>query len=110
MVLLMRLSDLPRQCTNEPPLHPQCAAYTAAACPMVAGRLDYYRSSPIQVDAAMVAPPQVSARYGARAEPWFAVWLRNYRIITDYGHLAASYAGVQPLRIRPITWRLPGIW
>jgi len=35
MVLLMRLADLPRQCVSEPALHPVCAAYTQAACPMV---------------------------------------------------------------------------
>jgi hypothetical protein len=44
-VLMMRLSDLPRQCTSEPALHPWCAAYTSESCPMIAGRLDHYRSS-----------------------------------------------------------------
>lgn len=44
-MLMMRLSDLPRQCTSEPALHPWAAAYTSESCPMIGGRLDHYRSS-----------------------------------------------------------------
>ncbi|MFC4004412.1 hypothetical protein ACFS2C_19440 [Prauserella oleivorans] len=109
LVLLMRLSDLPRRCTNEPALHPQCATYTIAACPMVGGRRDHYRSTPLMVDTTIVPPSDSAARQGAPAEPWFAVWLATYAVITDHGNLAASYAATQALRIRPITWRLPGI-
>lgn len=109
MVMLMRLSDLARQCTSEPALHPQCAAYTTAACPMVGGHLDHYRSTPVRLDTTMTPPPDSPARQGASAEPWFAVWLAAYRVINDHGNLAASYADTEPLRIRPITWRLPGI-
>src|SRR5439155_17259343 len=39
LILLMRLSDLPHRRTGEPGLDPVCAAYTQAACPMIAGRL-----------------------------------------------------------------------
>ncbi len=109
LVLLMRLSDLPRQCTAEPALHPACAAYTIRACPMVGGRLDHYRSTPLHLDPTMTPPADSSARHGAPVEPWFAVWLRSYEVITDHGTLAASYVGSTPLRIRPITWRLPTI-
>jgi hypothetical protein len=106
-VLMMRLSDLPRQCTSEPALHPWCAAYTSECCPMIGGRLDQYRSSLPRLDTTMLAAPDASARQGAAAEPWFAVWLADFQVITDHGNLAASYAGTRPLRIRPITWRLP---
>jgi hypothetical protein len=109
LVLMMRLSDLPRRCTNEPALHPQCAAYTIAACPMVGGRLDHYRSSPPRLDATMLSAPDVTIRQGAAAEPWFAVWLADYRVIIDHGNLAASYVDTQPLRIRPVTWRSNGL-
>lgn len=109
LVLLMRLSDLPRRCTSEPPLHPQCAAYTITACPMVAGRLDHYRSTPRRLDATMAPAPDSAARQGSPAEPWFAVWLDGYEVVTDHGNLAASYADRRPLRFRSITWRLPGI-
>jgi hypothetical protein len=104
LVLMMRLSDLPRQRTNEPALHPWCAAYTRTACPMIAGRQSHYRKSPPRVDDSMAHVPDASARQGARAEPWFAVWLTTYEVVTDHGNLAASYAGVGPLRIRPLTW------
>ncbi|MCM3883154.1 hypothetical protein [Frankia sp. R82] len=102
LVLLMRLSDLPRLCTAEPPVHPVCAAYTASACPMVRGSLGYYRSASHPLDPMMIPPADTAARRGAAAEPWFAVWLRSYTVITDHGTLAASYAGGDPLRIRPI--------
>lgn len=107
LVLLMRLRDLPRQRTSEPALHPVCAAYTEAACPMVAGRLARYRSTPLRLGAGMAAGPDEPARLGAPAEPWFAVWLTTYRPIVDpiNDQPAASYAGIRPLRIRPITWR-----
>lgn len=29
---------------DEPPLHPECAVYASRACPMVAGRMDHYRT------------------------------------------------------------------
>lgn len=109
LVLLMRLSDLPRQCTPEPALHAQCSAYTTVACPMVAGRLEHYRSTPVRVDTTMVSSPDAAIRQGKPAEPWFAVWLRAYRVVIDHGNFAASYAGTRPLRIRPITFRLPGL-
>ncbi len=107
MVLLMRLADLPRQCVSEPALHPVCVAYTEAACPMVAGRMSHYRSSPMRLGAGLAPADDQDARLGARAEPWFAVWLNRYQPITDpiNGTPAASYAGIRPLRIRPITWR-----
>lgn len=109
LVLLMRLRDLPRQRTSEPALHPVCAAYTEAVCPMVAGRPQRYRSAPLRLDAGMAAAPDETARLGAAAEPWFAVWLSAYRPAVDEvnGQPVASYAGIRPLRIRPITWRLP---
>ncbi|KLL09873.1 MULTISPECIES: hypothetical protein [Protofrankia] len=105
LVLLMRLSDLPRQRTAEPALHSVCAAYTAAACPMVGGRLAHYRTTPQALDPAMIPPADSPARRGAPAEPWFAVWLHSYKVITDHGTLAASYTGHIPLRIRPIDGR-----
>lgn len=107
MVLLMRLTDLPRQRTSEPALHPVCAHYTQRACPMVAGRMSHYRSSPVRIDDDTTAPVDTPARLGAPAEPWFAVWLNTYKAIMDPSSdtAAASYAGIRPLRIRPITWR-----
>ncbi len=101
LVLLLRMSDIPRQCTNEPALHPQCAAYTAVACPMINGTLKTYRSTqppgvPLTEDSA--------ARRGSPAEPWFAVWVSDYDLVIDHGNLCASYRRIRTRRIRPITW------
>jgi hypothetical protein len=105
-VLLIRLSDLPRKATSEPGLDPVCAAYSAAACPMIAGRMSHYRSSPPTMHPDSVLVGHQAQRYGAKAEPWFAVWLKTYEPrITDRDQPVASYAGLPVLRIRPITWR-----
>lgn len=109
-VLLLRLSDLPRRCTSEPGLHPQCAAYTTQACPMVAGQMDHYRASPRPLDPGQIPAPDAAARQGAPAEPWFAAWVAGYDVIMDHGNLAASYARRAPLRIRSVSWSIPGIW
>lgn len=107
LILLMRLSDLPHRSTSEPALDPVCAAYTQAACPMLAGRLTHYRSTPMRLGPRMAPAVDQAARIGAPAEPWFAVWLTHYDLDVDprNGQPAASYAGIRPLRIRPITWR-----
>jgi len=107
LVLLLRLVDLPRQRTSEPGLHPVCAAYTQAACPMVAGRMSHYRATPIRTGAGMAPVLDSPARLGAAADPWFAVWLTSYNPIIDpvTGQPAASYTGIRPRRIRPITWQ-----
>lgn len=31
---------------DEPPLHPECAAYAMKACPMISGRMSHYRAAP----------------------------------------------------------------
>ena len=106
LVLLMRLSDLPRHRTNEPPLHPWCAAYSTTACPMLAGQMRRYRSSGPALAASMLPASDTAARRGAPAEPWFAVWLSAYDLAADGENLVAVFTPDQVLRIRPITWRL----
>ena len=76
---------------------------------MVSGRMARYRATPPQLGPAMQVEQDTASRLGAPAEPWFAVWLTKYRVVRDHGSLAASYADIEPLRIRPITWRVPGI-
>lgn len=107
LVLMMRLSDLPRRCTIEPPLHPWCAAYSGTACPMLNGRMRRYRTSEPQYDTTVLSAPDAYARRGAPAEPWFAVWLSDYDLTTDHGNLAASFTTSQLLRIRPVIQLLP---
>lgn len=42
LVLLGGPNQLERLLFDEPPCHPECAAYASQACPMVAGRLTHY--------------------------------------------------------------------
>ncbi|GIH26029.1 hypothetical protein Aph01nite_43390 [Acrocarpospora phusangensis] len=94
---------------DEPPLHPECAAYVTRACPMVAGRMTHYRSGPALTEGARgaVCPdpgcdcggwqPTKQILHGdgscsvlgddQRADPtgepahaWFAVWARSYAL------------------------------
>ncbi|WP_204301143.1 hypothetical protein [Actinoplanes campanulatus] len=105
-ILLMRLSDLGRQSTTEPALDPVCAAYSAVACPMIAGRMARCRSTPAPLGHGLAAAVDQSARLGAPAEPWFAIWLHRYEPIDGpNGQPHASYRNIRPLRLRPITWR-----
>lgn len=108
MVLLMRESDLALHGTVEPAVHPPCAAYSSHACPMLAGRMGHYRSTLPCLDSTMIHSHDASARLGADAEPWFSVWLHDYQLTRIHGHLAASYTGITPLRIRAIRLGAPG--
>lgn len=114
-VLLLRDTDLVRQRISEPACHPVCAAYTIRGCPMVSGRLDRYRSTPVRLDQHMVSASDTPARLGAPAEAWYAVWLDHYQVVIDAvnGLPAASFAGIRPRRVRranrvtPADQRLP---
>ena len=114
MVFLMRQSDLHRKCSVEPGLCPPCAAYTQVACPMISGYMARYRESvspfmrrrcddPACLCVAWSSPETSSARLGATAEQWYALWTQRYQLIhDDDGHLAASFAGQRVLAIREI--------
>lgn len=119
MVFLMRARDLARKFSNEPGLCPPCAAYTLRACPMVGGFMQRYANSvnpfvtrrcgdelcPCRQWSAPVGP---SARLGAPADPWYALWTRQYRLGRDPdGRLAAGFAGLRVLALREVPSR-PG--
>lgn len=60
---------------TDPPMHPECAAYSMRACPMLAGRLPRYRDRS-QSDA---VDPTLPVHRGEPAPPtWYAVWLTRY--------------------------------
>lgn len=105
LVLLLRDRDLERRCTSEPGMHPICAAYTQRACPMVAGQMTHYRRSLVKISEDRAHGAHAESRLGRPAEPWFAVWLNDYKVIADReaGTLAASFADIEPLKIRPVT-------
>ncbi|GAA4731763.1 hypothetical protein [Phytohabitans rumicis] len=105
-VLFARSSDFAYQCTAEPAVCPPCAAYSARACPMLAGRRDRHRASEHPALAGIPVSADQQLRMGAPAEDWYAVWIRDYEVIAHPAQpntVAASWWRIPPLRIR----RLP---
>ena len=105
IVLLGGAESLERLLFDEPPLHPACARYVGAACPMVRGDLTHYATGlelsarsrgkrcpdpGCDCDGIVPTPghPRRPADAPARpAHAWYAVWVRDY-------HLAYSPQGV----------------
>jgi hypothetical protein len=72
---------------------------------MLAGRLLRYRASQHPALAGFPVPADEDLRLDAPAEPWFTVWIRGYTVVdhpAKPGTLAASWATITPVRIRPI--------
>lgn len=109
------------------PMHPQCAAYSAQACPMVGGRLATYRSADTRAvrhpdcgrpgcDCGGYTVTDDRADRGQAAPRWYTVWCRDYtRVAPSAEILALVRAGRPtpdgerilarvdtPLRIRPV--------
>jgi hypothetical protein len=104
-VLFARESDLPLECTGEPAVCPPCAAYSGRACPMLSGRRSHYRAGQHPALADRSAGADQLQRQAAPAEPWYAVWIRGYEVISHPAEphaLAASWQQIPPLRIRPL--------
>ena len=113
IVFAMRDSDLRVFISHEPGMHPVCAAYSATGCPMLAGRMSHYRTTPL---AAHLADLGVSShgdptdtRPAAPAERWNVLWATGYRITTHplTGQPAALVLPEQILRTRPINPAAP---
>lgn len=119
LVVFATESGLAHQWSSEAPLHPECARYSAAACPMLAGRMATYRQAPARAPGRACDKPgcdcdgwitdnagQDKAR--GDAEPWHAVWLNTVHIAVDNtGRInGVSWRGIEPLRIRPVA--VPG--
>lgn len=114
MVFLVRAIDLDRGMSSEPGLCPPCAAYTLAACPMLAGQMAHYRRSRPAFIRRPCGDPACECRlwettpeanrYGAEAEPWHVLWTTQYRLVRDErGRLAAGFKGLRVLRIRAVS-------
>jgi hypothetical protein len=107
-VFAMRDRDLDRHIAPEAAMHPECFGYTVTACPMLAGRMDHYRTSEngeLFAGTGIVLGDPTGRRAGQPAEPWHAVWARDYTVITDpvTNLPAALLLPKQILRVRPIT-------
>ncbi|MGI5213316.1 hypothetical protein [Plantactinospora sp. CA-290183] len=104
-VMFARESDLFYGCTAEPAACPPCAAYSRRACPMLAARRSRYRASEHPALAGIPLAADQLLRQSAPAEPWYAVWIRDYDVIEHParpGTLAASWQRIPPLCIRPL--------
>ncbi|KUL25833.1 hypothetical protein [Actinoplanes awajinensis] len=105
LVVFARPADLLLCCTSEPALCPPCAAYSRSACPMLAGRLDHYRTRPRTAEIGLGAGTDSPLRRGAPAETWHTVWLTGYEVVPHPARpdvLAASWLHHPPLTVRPI--------
>jgi hypothetical protein len=110
-VVFGREADRSQGYVVEPAMHPECAAYTAKACPMLAGELDHYRRTPLDVSGRtspdgypLLSAPDNGHRAGSPSEPYLQVWADTR---TDYRPAAADEGVVlawpaRPLRVRTI--------
>ena len=108
-VLFARESDLDARCTPEPATCPPCSRYSIRACPMLKGQMGHYRASVHPALAGIPVTAEQLLRQGTPAEPWYAVWVRGYNVITHPVRpdtLAASWQRIPPVRIRPLS---PGL-
>lgn len=128
LVFFLTESTLDTMVATEPPMHPECAAYAAKACPMVTGRMRHYRTSLSRAygpageqcdipgcDCSGWQPSDTSSNAGRSAEAWHAVWCTSYTVTVpdeETQRLVASGAvptrkslGAHinnPLKVRPI--------
>lgn len=104
--------------STEPALHPECAAYSIKACPMVAGRMPTYAKHQTDL-AGKPCPdpgcdcggivPGLPGRAGQTAPKWFRAWYRDYAIaVADeaLGLVVGNVTGCgllgEPVKIRPV--------
>jgi len=103
--------------SGEPALHPECAAYSAKACPMVAGRMATYSKHPHDVTGTACNEPgcgcggwvsDESANAGRPAPSWFRVWVRTYAIgvkepgPVTVGNVSGCVFKGQIVKVRPV--------
>lgn len=102
--------------TDVPPVHPECWAYAAAACPMLAGRTAGYAARPRRCTSGRNQCPDPGCGCGGwvsvddrgdsmgghQVESWHAVWADDWTISspTDSGAIFAVID--RPRRIRPV--------
>jgi hypothetical protein len=114
-VVFARPVDIHNGYTAEPAMHRECAAYSAKACPMVAGQMSHYRATPHDLSslkcnepgcgcAGWVNSADVKARAGKPADPYFALWLDRYDIAVDPDGavIGVGWKTRPPCRIRPL--------
>lgn len=100
LVLLARTRDFAAGYVAEPGLHPECAAYTTACCPMLTGTMRRYRATPRPASQLRCGDPACPCRAwapaadshnrsGHAAEAFATVWIQ----LADYRIHRASHGG-----------------
>lgn len=114
--------DIDAGYTGEPGMHPECAAYSAKACPLVNGRMAHYRANPVNLSAKACPDPGCGCAgwvdsdsdhadtAGKPARPYSAIWIAFAHYIEavdgDTGRvIGVGLRDVPTLRIRPIERR-----
>jgi hypothetical protein len=126
MVLMVRARDVLAGFVNEPALHPECAAYSAVACPMLAGMMARYRSAPRPARQERCGNPSCQCRAwvtsgdrdlraGRPREAFAAVWIdrSQYQVTASPAGGAPPRLGLRDLRVltvRPVTPGQPDGW
>jgi hypothetical protein len=104
--------------TGEPAMHPECAAYSAKACPMIGGRMAAYAPHPKSVTGQPCDVPGCdcggwvsgsTGKAGSAAVPWFTAWFTGYDIAVKDADAPLTVENVlgcaltqEPLKVRPI--------
>ncbi|MFV2172402.1 hypothetical protein ACFHW2_11530 [Actinomadura sp. LOL_016] len=116
VVVICRPQDL-ADYSAEPGMHPECAAYSTRACPMLNGRMTHHRKRPVGLGAHVCGDPACTCRAwgdgpgkaeraGQPADEYVAVWLarKDYRPARgDDGEVrGVALRGVRFLRLRPV--------
>lgn len=123
IVLFASLSAFTRGQTSEPGMHPECAAYSAKACPMVNGSMRHFQTVDrvtgqpcgepgcdcggwVSIDRFLTDQDERRENEGRPAEPWLAVWVHDYAVgvdpVTRVANAAIWEGYFEPLRVRPI--------
>ncbi|WP_067903714.1 hypothetical protein [Nocardia vaccinii] len=122
VVVLLRPQDWVLGVAPEPGLHPECAAYAARGCPVLAGRITHYRSRAAAArltrcddpacECRVWLPPQTGypedRRAGKPIDDWYAVWLDrdDYQIVHHRGdENTPSLTGVRMRGVRLLAIR-----
>lgn len=115
-VALVGPDELEAGWSREPAMHPECARYSAVACPMVSGLMTHYRSTAFDMstlscnkpdcDCGGWTPSNTGPRTaaGLPAEPFTLMWLSQYdtAVNTEGAVIGISWKPSYIRRLRPV--------
>jgi len=113
VVVLATAVQVEERYTAEAALHPECAAYSAKACPVVAGERTGLRAPDRHIEQSCNVADCGCAGWvdtegggvrGRPVGPWFAVWLDTYEIgVDEHGQVQGlAWRRFEPRRVRPV--------